>query len=219
MSVWPVRCLVFAAVMLPVLCAVLVVLASGVCGPGRPDYHPYLSERILTCNNSASAWARVVPWMAVFAFAAQLPSWWCTYMQITVLAEDTRGAPAAAFGALALAALAGITAVVVFGLGDDGFYKIEHVAGAATWFGSTLLMHALTLLAYARIHRHSELYSYSTATYGVLVIVFVVFYVPDYPVSAPIQWALIFPMISMSATNLAIGFTITRCAPDCVAAA
>lgn len=210
-----------AVVALPVLGAVLAVLASGACGEVRSGRYQYLSERLLTCSSHASAWARAVPWLAVVAFAAQLPSWCCTFAQLAALAGDARPAPAAVFGALALAALGGITAVVFFGVKDDGLWRPEHIAGAVVYMTATFMLHALTLLAYVRLHQHNEFYTDSAAVYAVLSLVFLALFVADHPAAAPLQWLILVPMAFIFATNLAIGFRLTRRAPDagCVAVA
>lgn len=214
MAPWRRLWLGVATAALPVLAVALAVLASGACGPGRRGHYPFLSECVLACKHSSRAWARAVPWIAVATFAAQLPSWLCTYAELVACSGDTRAAPAVVFGALALTASAGIAAVVRFELKADGFYTDEHVAGAAAWIAASFLMHALTLLVYARLHRHHELYTDSARVYIVLALVFMALYIPNHPAAAPVQWAMVFPLLFMCAANLAIGFRLARPPPD-----
>ena len=210
MPEWRRLWLAVATPALLVLLGVVVVLATGACGTGRHGRHPYLSERLLACTSSTRAWTRAVPSALVAAFAAQLPSWWCTFAQLVAMTGDARAAPAAVFAALALASLAGIEAVVYFGVDADGAWVPGHVAGAVVWMSTFFVMHALTLFACAHVCPHTTLYTGSTAVYAELSLQFIVLFVADSPAAAPMQWVLVVPMAFMMCTNVSIASRLAQ---------
>jgi len=134
------------------------------------------------------------------------------------MAGDARAAPVVVFAAIALSALGGITAVVCFTLKSDGMWRFEHIAGAILWMSATFVVHTMTLLAYARIHRYHDMYTESAAVYAVLSILFVALFVADHPAAAAVQWVILAPMAFMFAINITIGFRLLRFSSDAVAA-
>ena len=134
-----------------------------------------------------------------------------------MLAGDTRAVPKVAFGALALVSLGGMAAVMHFDIDSDGVWRPGHVVGCAVWMSGFLMLHALTLLVYARVHRHSEVayvgsdaaYVCNEAAYAVLAVVFVALYISDSAAAAPVQWVMFFPLGFVCAANLVLGYRIT----------
>ena len=209
--------LLFATAALVLETAAVLVLVSGACGPVRDGKYAYVSERILACKRSTHASARAVPWILVAAFAGLIPAWWCTWTELGVLAGDTRAVSKVVFGVLALVALGGMTAVMHYDVGPGGAFRPGHVVGCAVWMSGFFLVHALTLLAYARVKRLGEAayvgsdsaYVGSEAAYAVLAVVFVALYLLDSEAAASVQWAMFFPLGFACTANLMLGYRLT----------
>ena len=214
-----------------------LIIMSDACGTGRLHKIDYASEDIITCKHSSSVWYRMTPWILLIGFAMLLPFTWFTWVRIAITTEyiqadgTVKNGPVKenavsdwvsrhrvsriAFGLLLLSAFLGCAAGIHFEL-EGGWpygreFKLAHRVGFVVWAGAFFMVHAATLLTYARLNaRGATGYKCCESLYGILLAVFFVLYVIDADSAPTLQIMMIAVVWFACLGNIVLGYNIIQ---------